>query len=121
MKAPAFRLDEVYDRDAQKLLGGRKSSRIIHSSGDIDASGDEIEEPVRDLLRRRLPSKFFVGHGHIVDQQLRVSNQFDVVIADATATPILFEGENGMQYFPWKSVYAIGEIKCSYSKRKRPL
>jgi hypothetical protein len=50
---------------------------------------------------------------------LKVSPQFDVIIADNNATPILFEAENGCQYFPWESVYAVGEIKSTYIKNKR--
>ncbi|MFZ1219715.1 MAG: DUF6602 domain-containing protein, partial [Chthoniobacterales bacterium] len=44
---------------------------------------------------------------------------FDVIIADNSSTPILFEAENGCQYFPWESVYAVGEIKSTYTKSKR--
>jgi|GEM_PF-548545 len=121
MQFPAFHINRVYNEEAQRILAAQKTSKIIHASGDIDASGDEIEKPVRDFLRRRLPSQYFVGHGHVVDQSLNVSSQFDVIIADANATPILFEGENGIQYFPWESVYAIGEIKSTYLESKEQI
>jgi hypothetical protein len=71
------------------------------------------------MLRRRLPAKYLIGHGHIVDHELHVSGQFDVIIADSSATPILFEAENGCKYFPWESVYAVGEIKSTYKAGKR--
>jgi hypothetical protein len=117
----AFKINEVYQAEVDRLLNSRNKSRTIHKSGNIAASGDELEEPFRAVLRRRLPSKFFIGHGHIVDQELNVSPQFDVIIADNNATPILFEGENGLQYFPWESVYAIGEVKSTYVESKRPI
>jgi len=44
---------------------------------------------------------------------------YDVIIADSNATPILYEGENRTQYFPYESVYAIGEIKSSYYKTSK--
>jgi hypothetical protein len=117
-KPVAFRINEVYRQEVVRLHSARKKSRVIHASGDIDASGDEIEQTFRDLLRRRLPNQYFVGHGHIVDKTLKVSPQFDVIIADNNATPVLFEAENGCQYFPWESVYAVGEIKSTYAKGK---
>ena len=60
-----------------------------------------------------------VGHGHIVDSQLNVSAQFDIIIVDASSTPILFDGKNGTEYFPYESVYAVGEVKSTYDKYKR--
>jgi hypothetical protein len=120
-RSPAFRINEVYQSEVERLLNSRRRSKVIHGSGNIDASGDELEESFRDILRRRLPNKYFVGHGHVVDRELRVSPQFDIIIADNSATPILFEGENGTQYFPWESVYAIGEIKSTYAAGKRPI
>lgn len=111
-------LSEIYDRDAEELLLARKTGRLLHLTGDIDASGDELEIPVRDFLRKRLPEKYYVGHGHIVDSQLNVSAQFDIIIADASSTPILFDGKNGTEYFPYESVYAVGEIKSTYNKYK---
>lgn len=119
-KTIPFEIHKVYQQEVARLVSSRAKSHLIHSSGDIDASGDEVEAPLRDLLRRRLPNQFFVGHGHIVDASLNVSPQFDVIIADNNATPILFEAENGCQYFPWESVYAVGEVKASFLKAKRP-
>jgi uncharacterized protein DUF6602 len=116
-----FNVNEVYQAEVDRLLNSRRRSKVIHRSGNIDASGDELEEPFREMLRRRLPSKYFVGHGHVVDQELRVSRQFDVIIADNSASPILFEAENGCQYFPWESVSAVGEIKSTYASGKRPV
>lgn len=116
-----FPIFDVYGHEAERLLNAKKSVGVIHSTGNIDASGDELEVPFREMLTRRLPSKYLVGHGHIVDQSLNVSPQYDVIIADSNATPILYEGENGTQYFPYESVYAVGEIKSSYYKnRKQP-
>lgn len=118
-KKAALQLTEVYREEVRRLLSARQQSKLIHSSGDIDASGDELEVAFRDLLRRKLPNQYFVGHGHVVDQSLAVSPQFDVIIADNSSTPILFEAQNGAQYFPWEAVYAVGEIKSTYLKGKR--
>lgn len=114
-----FPIDEAYKHEASKLLESKKSVGIVHKTGDVDASGDELEIPFRKMLSKRLPSKYYVGHGHIVDSDLNVSPQFDVIIADSSAAQILYDGENGTQYFPFESVYAIGEIKSSYYKSKK--
>lgn len=114
-----FPIDEIYSHEASILLEAKKSVGIIHKTGDIDASGDELEIPFRQMLTKRLPMKYYVGHGHIVDSDLNVSPQFDVIIADSNATQILYDGENGTQFFPYESVYAVGEIKSSYYKSSK--
>ncbi|MFZ1220159.1 MAG: DUF6602 domain-containing protein, partial [Chthoniobacterales bacterium] len=76
MSKPAvFEINAVYREEVVRLLSSRQQSKVIHSSGDIDASGDQIEAAFRDLLRRRLPTQYFVGHGHVVDKSLTVSSQ----------------------------------------------
>jgi len=114
-----FPIDEIYKQEASKLLEAKNSVGIVHKTGDIDASGDELEIPFRQMLSKRLPTKYYVGHGHIVDSDMNVSPQFDVIIVDTSATQILYDGENGTQFFPYESVYAVGEIKSSYYKNKK--
>jgi hypothetical protein len=111
----------VLQADAERLIAARNKARFIHKSGDIDASGDEVEQPVRQLFSDKLPGLCHVGHGHIVDASHTVSPQLDVIIADRAATPILFRGENGTEYVPYECIYAIGETKTSYSKTKKPI
>ena len=112
-------LTSVYEEEAKKLLAAREQCRTIHATGDIDASGDEVENAVRDFLHRKLPAKYYVGHGHIVDTTWTSSPQLDVIVADNSATPVLFEAKNGTQYFPYEAVYLIGEVKTSYSKSQQ--
>lgn len=116
-----LRIGDIYEKEAQDLLNSKKSVSIIHSTGDIDASGDELEIPIRKLLNKRLPDKYYVGHGHIVDKNLNISAQFDVIIASSSTTPILYDAENGTEYFPYESVYAIGEIKSTYSRSSKQI
>ncbi len=120
-KKVQLEVSQVYQQEAERLLSDRKRSKIIHGTKDIRASGDEFEVPGREFLTRRLPRKYHVGHGHVVDTTLTNSPQVDVIIADNSATPILLEGKNGTQYIPYESVYMIGEIKSTYEKRKSPI
>ncbi len=93
----------------------------MHQGRDIRTAGDEVELTFRKVLRRKLPASYYVGHGHVVDRQLHESSQLDVVIANNAGSPILFQAENGSEYFPYESVYAIGEVKSSYEKSKQPI
>lgn len=119
--ARTFPITKVYHEDVQALLSSRRAGAVIHSTGDIRASGDETEIALRHFLRKRLPQKYLVGHGHVVDRFLTVSPQCDVIIADNSATPVLLEGKDGLQYFPYESVYAIGEVKATYYQSGRPI
>lgn len=115
----SFPIEKAYVDDATKILSARAAGAIHHGILDIRASGDTVEVAVRDFLRRRLPLQYHIGHGHIVDSKMTTSQQMDVIIADSNAMPVLFEGENGVQYIPYESVYLVGEIKSSYTKAKK--
>ena len=110
--------EKVLRADAAEIIAAREKAQIIHRGRDIDAAGDEVEVATRRVIRRKLPNSYYVGHGHIVDSELNQSPQLDVVIADNSAAPILFATENGTEYFPYEAVYAIGEIKSSYSRSR---
>ncbi len=109
-------LEKVVLSEAAEIVAAREKCRILHETKDIKAAGDEVEICVRDLLRRRLGHNYYVGHGHIVDSDGKVSPQLDVIIADASVVPAVFRSENGTEYFPYECVYAVGEVKATYRK-----
>ena len=119
MKKPSkFDIEKFFLRDAAEIVAAREKALLIHKTVDIDTAGNEVEVAVRRFFEKRLPRNYYIGHGHIVDSSLEASPQFDVLITDYGKTPILFEAEDGTGYFPFESVYAIGEIKATYYKRK---
>ena len=118
---PVLELTKVYQEAASQIVKARDRSKVIHKSGNIRASGDEIERPFRELIQRKLPSRYYVGQGHIVDKNLSISPQLDIIVADNNATPILFSSEDGTEYFPYESVYLFGEVKSSYLGAKKYL
>lgn len=118
---PRLAVQQVLLVEAAEIAAAREKCLILHQTSDIDAAGDEVEICVRNLLRRRLGHNYYVGHGHIVDSQWKVSPQFDVIVADSSVIPSIFRSENGTEYFPFESVYAIGEIKATYNKSKKPI
>jgi hypothetical protein len=117
----ALKLGNVLLSDAAEIFAARAKASVIHNTKDIRASGDEVERAVRKVLKRKLPTAYYVGHGHVVDSELTTSPQLDIVIADNLNAPVLFATENGTEYFPYESVYAIGEIKTCYYKKKREI
>jgi hypothetical protein len=113
-----FELEQVFRSDAAEILAARAKAITIHHGRDTRAAGDEVEIASRKMLARKLPALYYVGHGHIVDQELHESPQLDVIIANNTGSPILFRAENGTEYYPYEGVYAFGEVKSSYDKSK---
>lgn len=116
---PKLDIIEIMKQDVSEILSSRYKSKLIHKTKDIDASGDEVEIAVRRAIRKKLPIKYYLSHGHIVDETLSTSNQLDIIIADNSGSPVLFTAENGTEYFPYESVYSIGEIKSTYYSSKK--
>ena len=108
-------LDRAFARDAALLRLARESAMLIHST-DIGAAGNEVERAVRDYFRRILPPRYYVTSGHLIDSDQRVSPQVDIIIADALNLPSLYTTQDGTEYVPITSVFAIGEVKSTYYK-----
>lgn len=112
MEPRAFDLNNILVSEAAEIVAAREIARLVHGHGDIDASGDQVEQAARRVIRRKLRQAYYVGHGQIVDYSLRLSPQLDIVIADNTTDPVLFQAES-TEYFFYESVYALGEVKST--------
>jgi len=121
LKPPKLQLLEIFQSEAAEIVVARTKAKLLHHTRNIRAGGDEVEQTVREVLGRRLPRRYYVGHGHIVDSKLSVSPQLDIVISDGLMAPNLFTSAAGSEYFPYESVYAIGEIKSGYYPNKEPI
>jgi len=109
----------IFKDDAATLVQAREKSIKIHGTTDIKAAGNEVEQAVRDYLKRILPRKFYVTQGHLIDMNGTVSPQLDIIISDNDILPSLMTTADGTEYVPIDSVYAIGEIKSTYYKSKK--
>lgn len=118
---PSLALDRVLQSDAAEILAAREKARIIHGTRDIDSAGDEVEQAVRLVLRRKLPVSYYVGHGHIVDSKAVTTREHDIIITDNFDVPVLFRALDGTEYFPHESVYAVGEVKSGYYNNQNPI
>lgn len=114
-------LSDVLADDAECLLRAREEANRIHASGDIRAAGNQVEVQARHVFRRRLPAKYRIAHGHAVDNRGFVSPQTDIIVADASNSAPLFQTEDGTEYVPYESVFALGEVKSTYYKHHQPL
>ena len=86
---------------------------------DIRAAGNEVEHAVRDYFKQRLPPRYHVTSGHLIDSAHRVSPQLDIIIADNLLLPSLMTGKDGTEYVPATSAFAIGEVKSTYYRSQR--
>lgn len=119
--APELELEHVMLADVSEIFAARTKALILHHGHDLDAAGHEVEAGVRRVLRRRIPASFYIGNGHVVDERWKQSAEFDVVITDAASAPVLFEADDGTQYFPYESVYGVGEVKSGYYASQDPV
>jgi len=91
-----------------------KAQKSLTHSG---LKGNANEETVRGFLRRYHPKNLDISTGMIVDSDGETSKQLDVIISDATKTPILFEsGET--RVIPAECVYAVIEVKAYLDKQE---
>ena len=110
-------LARIFASDAEDLAIAREKAKVVHGS-DIRAAGNEVEQTVRDYLKRMLPPRYYVTHGHLVDSERRVSPQLDIIVADNFSLPSLLTTKDGTEYVPATSVLAIGEVKSTYYHAK---
>jgi hypothetical protein len=114
-------LSGVYQRIADGLVRARADAIAIHGTGDIRAAGNQVEMGVRNTIGERLPKRVRTTHGHILDYNGRVSPQLDLIVAEALSSKSLFEADDGTEYVPYESVYAIGGIRSTYYKSSQPV
>ena len=94
------------------MLGRWVGSEALQHSG---ARGENREELLRDHLGSRLPRRFQVGTGLIVDSSGHSSGQHDVVIADALYTPMILPlAPNGV--YPIESIHSAIEVRSRVVK-----
>ena len=107
---------EIIETIIGEINEAKRSSGTIHSAGNIKASGDEVENLIREKISLFLPERYLVKQGHVVNSEGKVSNQFDIIIFDRLNTPKFFESKNETVFYPIESVLVVGEIKKTLRK-----
>ncbi len=77
--------------------------------------GPATERAVRDFFAKRLPGRYGVGEGFVIDAEGNQSKQCDVVIYDKERTTVL-STEESLTFWPFESVYAIVQVKSKLTK-----
>lgn len=102
-------------QDVLKIQAACRQADITRGQAkNIRSAGDEVEITIRGILKEKLAPKYYVTTGHIVDQNLTVSPQLDVIIADNIKSPVLTTLTDETQLVFFETVYAIGEVKKSW-------
>ncbi len=114
----ALNLMSVFRDKAAELQHARTQSALIHGTSDIRAAGNRVEDAFRDFLKSVLSPRYYVTHGHLIDDSGRTSPQLDVIIADQFNLTSVLTGSDGTQYIPATSAFAIGEVKSTYNNSK---
>lgn len=110
-------IDSFFNFEADGIDIAKSQVKLIHNTGDIPASGDQFEISIRDFFRSKLPIKYYISNGHLIDHSLSCTPQMDMIIADNFRSPILYKTYNGTEYLTYESVYAYSEIKSSWQKK----
>lgn len=102
-------LAKIFDVLSQKM--NLEWIRIRESIPHSGLKGTVLEVEFKKFLREYLPSNLEISSGIVIDSCGKVSKQLDVIIHDATKTPLLYN-EGGIRVVPVECVYAVIEVKA---------
>lgn len=95
----------------QVLLDGSKAGAFEHKG----IRGDERAASLAQFFRERLPDRFGVGKGEVVDYQDRRTGQLDLIIYDrVSCAPISAQSENLL--LPCEALYCVIEAKSKVTQ-----
>lgn len=103
-----------FEVEAKEMVLASEVADSLHKAKDVRASGNEVEIVVRNFFNDKLPNRYYISNGHIVDMNLTISPQLDIIIADNLRSPILYKTRDSTEFITYESVYSIGEIKKKF-------
>jgi hypothetical protein len=93
------------------LLGSSKAAAFVHKG----IRGDERAASLGQFLRERLPERFGVGKGEVIDYLDHRSGQLDLVVYDrSSSSPISAQNENRL--LPCEALYIAIEVKTTVTQ-----
>jgi hypothetical protein len=115
-------LDSFFVFETEEIEMAYRISSLLHKGAkNIVAGGNEVEVALRNFFKKKLTNKFYTTSGHIIDNSLKISPQFDIIIADNNKSPILHTSKDKTEFLIYESIYCIGEVKKSwYNKNLLP-
>jgi len=118
MPNPVRKASEIFNAvlaqaKQELLIDGAKAEAFLHKG----IRGDERAAAFSRFLREKLPEKFGVGKGEVIDHLDQRSGQLDVMIYDqASCAPISRQNENVL--LPCEALYAVVEVKTTISQKE---
>ncbi len=109
-------INSFFNPEASYLDVSLSQVNLIHPTN-ISSSGNQFEVVVREFFKQKLPNKYYISNGHIIDRELKTSPQLDIIIADNFKTPILYTTIDKNEYLTYESIYAYAEVKTSWNKK----
>lgn len=103
-----FRLPDLLASNAERMKR-ELGLQLMDHPGEL---GRDREKVIRAFLKRHLPKRFTVSTGFVFDASGKVSEQIDIIIADALACPF-FKTAGGIRFIPCEAVVAAGQVKSS--------
>ncbi len=101
-------------KSSGKRMRADLAERLVPHPGELGTGREEI---IRQFLRSYLPKRFEISTGFAFDSKGKVSQQLDIIVADALVCPH-FETSGGNRFYPCESVVAVGQVKSSLTSRK---
>lgn len=109
----SVKFSRVLLRAEENLWTSFEQAREFAQRGDV---GDVREDAVARFLRQRLPSRFGVASGEVVDTAGTQSSQTDILIYDTSLTAPLFHVSHDTVLLPAEALLAAIEIKSTLTK-----
>ena len=109
-------IDSFFSPESAYLDMSLSQVNLIHATN-INSSGNQFEVAVREFFNQKLPEKYYISNGHIIDNELKTSPQLDIIIADNFKTPILYTTIDNNEYLTYESIFSYAEVKTTWYKK----
>lgn len=110
---------KFFQHDLERIkMAFRLSDSIRRDVNNIRAAGDQVELAIKTFFQEKLQPKYHICDGHIIDSNLKVSSQFDLIIAENSKNPVLFNLADKSELIYFEPVFAFAEVKRSFYNQK---
>lgn len=109
-----MRLMQALRAQSQDVKSGFEKSKLFEHHVD---RGTFREAVIQDFLRPFLPERYGLISGEVFDAYGDVSGQMDIVIHDASFSPVLFKNK-GNALLPAEGVFGVIEVKTNLDSQK---